>query len=79
MGNITAGSYYSNCFFLNYGDSISMKSPSGYAIINMWYRTINALYSRHFISCGNISFNLFKTPVIFEHLFEILSVCFFPL
>ena len=33
MGNITAGSYYSNCIFLNYGDSISMKSPSGYAII----------------------------------------------
>ena len=24
-------------FFLNYGDSISMKTPSGYAIINMWY------------------------------------------
>ena len=29
------------------------------------------------MSCGNRSFNLFKTPVIFEHLFEILSVCFF--
>ena len=38
---------------------------------------INELYSRDFISCGNTCFNLFKTPVIFEHLFYILSVCFF--
>ena len=52
-----------------------MKSPSGYAIIIIC-GTINELYSRHFISCGNRSFNLFKTPVIFEHLFEILSECF---
>ena len=35
MGNITAGSYYPNCFFLNYGDSISMIQRTLCTLVEM--------------------------------------------
>ena len=34
------------------------------------------LYNNTFMSNGNTYFNRFNTPVVFEHLFDIFSVCF---
>ena len=39
--------------------------------------TINELNDILLISRGNICFNLFKIPIVLEHVFDIFSVCFF--
>ena len=38
---------------------------------------ISVLYNMVFMHRGNTYFNLFKTPIFFEHLFATFSVCFF--
>ena len=38
---------------------------------------ISVLYNMVFMHRGNTYFNLFKTPIFFEHLFATFWVCFF--